>query len=129
MNKMVFDWIKTKLNLDMAAEDFDRSKLTPQDWEIIISRCDYGRDWCQLLDLKPEFADRCPWDTLSGSDWECLLSKKPKFADKCIWEKLDGRNWCELLLKRPKFADKCRIIAENVHNVVLAASRTVNVPE
>ena len=107
MDKEVFDWINAKLNLDMAAEDFALSKLTPEDWETIASRCNYGRDWCKLLDLKPEFADRCPWDALSGSDWEWLLSKKPQFADRCNWKKLDGYDWSCLLLKQPQFAKNC----------------------
>ena len=77
MDQAVFDWINAKLGVGKfgSAEDFELSKLTPQDWETIVSRCSHGYNWCDLLKLKPEFADRCPWDKLNGNDWRYLLSQ------------------------------------------------------
>ena len=111
MDQEVFDWIKTKLGADKTgpAEEFDLSELTPQDWETIVSGCNDGRDWCNLLKLKPEFAGRCPWDKLCADGWSYLLRFRPQFADKCDWEKLkdlDSELWDELLDAQPQFADK-----------------------
>ena len=79
MSKEVFDWINAKLEMDKIgpAEDFDLSKLTPQDWKKIVSRCDSIYDWDELLRLKPEFADRCPREEFSGEDWSYLLCNLP----------------------------------------------------
>ncbi|MBP5544029.1 MAG: hypothetical protein ILM98_08135 [Kiritimatiellae bacterium] len=63
-----------------------------------------GEAWSELLVEKPEFADRCPWETLDGGDWSKLLRARPQFSDKCDWEKLDGKDWSLLLKKRPQFA-------------------------
>ena len=60
MDEAVFDWIKMKPGVDKpaSAEEFDLSKLTPHDWELLASRCGTGYDWSELLQLKPEFADK-----------------------------------------------------------------------
>ena len=70
----VLSWIRLKLLLPPSAKDFDLAELTPQDWETIVSRCYDGWEWRNLLQLKPEFADKCPWNKLEYGDWVYLLS-------------------------------------------------------
>ncbi len=81
-DKEISNWIKKKLALTRSAKDFAPAELTPQDWETIVSRCSHGHDWNNLLCLKPEYADKCPWENLSGCDWRELLGDQPQFADK-----------------------------------------------
>ena len=81
-DKEISNWIKKKPALTRSAKDFAPAELTPQDWETVVSRCsDYG-DWSKLLQLKPEYADKCPWEKLDGTEWRWLLEKQPQFADK-----------------------------------------------
>ena len=75
-------WMQSKLSLTRSMKDFDPAELTPQDWETIVSRCSNGWDWSGLLQKQPQFADKCPWDKLSGEDWMDLLRGQPQFADK-----------------------------------------------
>jgi hypothetical protein len=72
-------------------------------------RCSHGYDWSNLLQLKPEFADCCPWDKLSDDGWSYLLRFQPQFAGKCDWDKLkdlDCELWDELLDAQPQFDGK-----------------------
>ena len=66
-----------------------------------------GWQWCQLLDTRPQFADRCNWEKLDGFDWGYLLRFHPQFADYCSWEKLDGQSLAWVLEKHPCFASRC----------------------
>ena len=66
-----------------------------------------GGDWARLLEMQPQFADRCPWEKLEGGDWAHLLEMQPQFADRCPWEKLDSENWAHLLDCQPQFAPIC----------------------
>ena len=67
------------------------------------------QDWANLLSEKPQFADKCNWDSLKGIGWCRLLATQPQFADKCDWTKLDSDtyHWFKLLQEQPQFAEKC----------------------
>ena len=56
-------WVKYKLLFDLpeALSDLSLETMTPQQWELLADRCYMGLDWCRLLQLRPDFADRCPW--------------------------------------------------------------------
>ena len=43
-----------------------------------------GRDWSQLLQFQPRFADKCDWSKLDGEDWAMLLRRQPRFAESAI---------------------------------------------
>ena len=66
-----------------------------------------GGNWSDLLQERPEFADKCDWSKLDGGNWSDLLRKHPRLADKCDWSKLNAEDWRNLLRRRPQFADKC----------------------
>ena len=66
-----------------------------------------SREWCHLLQNRPEFANHCSWEKLTGEDWPWLLRYQPQFADKCPWEKLSGAAWASLLREQPQFAEHC----------------------
>ena len=102
-------WVKYKLLFDLpeALPDLTLETMTQQQWELLADRCYRGLDWCRLLQLRPDFADRCPWVELDGWDWSNLLQVQRQFTDKCDWKKLDGSNWSYLLRFQPQFADKC----------------------
>ena len=65
-----------------------------------------------LLQVQPQFADKCDWSKLRGVDWSDLLMEQPQFADKCDWSKLRVVDWIGtgpepgLLTVQPRFADK-----------------------
>jgi hypothetical protein len=66
-----------------------------------------GYEWAHLLTARPEFAERCNWDSLSGGDWVGLLMERPEFATRCPWEKVRGADWWNLLEFQPQFVDAC----------------------
>ena len=66
-----------------------------------------GWQWCQLVDVKPQFAGRCRWEKLDGFEWGFLLRAHPQFADFCNWEKMDGQNLAWVFEKHPQLAERC----------------------
>ena len=66
-----------------------------------------GKEWCHLLQNRPEFAIRCEWKKLNGGDWCSLLRKQPQLAEHCAWETLSSWDWSMLLRDLPQFADHC----------------------
>jgi hypothetical protein len=46
-----------------------------------------GEEWSNLLQKRPQFADKCDWSELSGDDWIYLLEEQPQFkVNKAIME-------------------------------------------
>jgi len=71
-------------------------------------------------------AEHCDWDKLEGKDWTELLEAQPQFADKCPWEKLSRKDWEHLLQKQPQFASKrLHIIVKTILVVLLIICLTV----
>ena len=40
-------------------------------------------------------------------EWMLILEVHPQFAGKCNWETFESDYWCWLLEKQPQFADRC----------------------
>ena len=71
-------------------------------------------DWHWILPLRPDLADKCPWEEISTPILVSLLGMVPFFDDKCRSERLSGSDWAELLggdcwihRARLEFADQC----------------------
>lgn len=72
-----------------------------------------GDDWSDLLVKRPEFADDCRWEVLSGGEISWVLIRKPNLAkkipDALNWPRLlKGESWVKLLFNCPEFAEVCR---------------------
>ena len=65
-------WVKWTLMFDKPelVKVLELSQMTEQDWELLSERCYSAYQWHILLQLRPQFADRCPWEKLNGRDWE-----------------------------------------------------------
>ena len=98
------EWLKLKRHRIASSGEF----LAKQQAENpgVAGEWDAKR-WANLVAAKPEFADRCPWETFDGGNWAHLLCFQPKFAEKCPWAALDGSDWARLLNFQPRFSDKC----------------------
>lgn len=88
----------------------DTKKILSAQWRL-ISRFDTREfrpgDWTDLLSVRPELADYCNLDTLSGYCWVQILQAQPSLAPKCRWEKIPVHGWRNLLRKREEFAGRC----------------------
>ena len=62
-------WVKYKPMFDLSEElpDLSLETMTLQQWELLADRCYTGGDWCRLLQIRPDFADRCPWEKMEGT--------------------------------------------------------------
>ena len=103
-------WVKYKLLFDLpeALPGLTLETMTQQQWELLADRCYMGLDWCRLLQLRPDFADRCPWEKLDGNNWCVLLRDQPQFGVHFPSKKLRA-NYLDLralLEKQPQFAGK-----------------------
>lgn len=85
-------------------------------------RCDLARlesrHWRQLLCLKPEYGQRCPWASIrfTPGDWLQLLEHEPQFAIHCPWDwqenELSPHQWLPLIRRRPEFAGRWSLLQE-----------------
>lgn len=98
------EWVKHKLRRIASSGEFLAKQLTED--PSVARRWD-AKKWSNLVAAKPEFADRCPWETFEGTHWAHLLCFQPQFADKCPWAALDGSAWAHLLSFQPQFSDRC----------------------
>ena len=68
------DWVKAHFPTGKfrADREFDLSDLSNEDWEDLADQCVSAHDWSELLQLRPQFADRCDWEKLDGGNcgWE-----------------------------------------------------------
>ncbi len=62
--------------------------------------------WSNLLKVRPEFADRCPWKMLAGSGWNELLIGRPEFYEHCRWDLLKPADWDTLIREQPGFLSR-----------------------
>jgi hypothetical protein len=106
-----WDW---EILLRKNVRDFDTVSLCDKynGWSKFNEKQQHSR-WCNLLRLRPEFANKCSsvdgWNSLEGDEWAVLLSHQLQFVDKCVeydgWRKFNGTSWKTLLLKRPRLSD------------------------
>jgi hypothetical protein len=106
--------------LKKAHPEFFSTLFTPKAWirlmscdppqPFLVEICPWNTlnsdEWETLLETRPQFADKCPWDQINIS-WVDLLPAQPKFGDKCPWDKLDPYDVIDIICHQPWFADKC----------------------
>jgi hypothetical protein len=72
-----------------------------EDMEEVFTKMS-GVGWEWLLEVQPQFSDKCNWSKLDGRDWSNLLRDQPQFAEHCDWFKLTDWDWARLLRYQPQ---------------------------